>query len=231
VFDYTRDGILRSFEDSLQRLGLEHVDVLLVHDIGRLTHGTRNAGYWDQLTTGGGWEALASLKAQGLARAIGVGVNECEAVDACMEATDLDCVMLAGRYTLLDHAGAIPLMDRCAQRGVAVLAAGPFNSGVLAGGTTFDYGPVPDDVVRRVDALRRACERSGVSLRAAALQFPFAHPATFSCVAGAHSRGELVANVADLQAHIPGSFWQALRAEGLIDERAPLPPSGVARMS
>jgi D-threo-aldose 1-dehydrogenase len=112
-----------------------------------------------------------------------------------------------------------------------VLAAGPFNSGVLAGGTTFDYAPAPESVMRKVDALRRACERDGVPLRAAALQFPLAHPATYCVVAGAHSRSELVANVADLNARIPASFWRALRAEGLIDERAPLPPSGVARMS
>jgi D-threo-aldose 1-dehydrogenase len=231
VFDYTREGILRSFEDSLERLGLEHVDVLLVHDIGRLTHESRNAAHWEQLTDGGGWSALASLKAQGLARAIGVGVNECEAASGCLDETDLDCVMLAGRYTLLDHAGAIDLMDRCAARRVAVLTAGPFNSGVLAGGKTFDYGPAPEHVIRKVEALRRACERAGVSLCAAALQFPLGHPATVCCVAGAHSRGELVANVAELNTQIPEGFWQALRAEGLIDERAPLPPSGVARMN
>jgi D-threo-aldose 1-dehydrogenase len=231
VFDYTHDGILRSFEDSLQRLGLDRVDVLLVHDIGQLTHGTHNAVHWDQLTEGGGWQALASLKSQGLARAIGIGVNECEVVFDCMEEADLDCVMLAGRYTLLDHAGAIPLMERCAQRGVAVLAAGPFNSGVLAGGATFDYRPVPEPVRRKVEALRSACEQAGVSLRAAALQFPLAHPATFCCVAGAHARGELLGNVADLGAQIPPAFWEKLRADGLVDERAPLPLSGVARMS
>jgi D-threo-aldose 1-dehydrogenase len=231
VFDYTHDGIVRSFEDSLQRLGLERVDVLLVHDIGRLTHGDQHAAYWNQLTQGGGWRALDSLKAQGLTRAIGIGVNECEVVDACLQEVDLDCVMLAGRYTLLDHTGAIPLMERCAERGVAVLAAGPFNSGVLAGGATFDYRVAPEHVVRKVQALRRVCEESGVSLRAAALQFPLAHPATLCCVAGAHASGELVSNVADLNAHIPDSFWQALRAQGLVDERAPLPPSGVARMS
>jgi D-threo-aldose 1-dehydrogenase len=225
VFDYTHDGILRSFEDSLQRLGLDHVDVLLVHDIGQLTHGPLHADYWKQLTEGGGWRALASLKAQGRTRAIGVGVNECEVVDVCLQEADLDCVMLAGRYTLLDHAGAIGLMDRCAQQQVAVLAAGPFNSGVLAGGTTFDYRPIPQHVARKVDALRHACEQSGVSLRAAALQFPLAHPATACCVAGAHSSGELAGNIAELDAHIPRSFWEALRAEGLVDERAPLPHS------
>jgi D-threo-aldose 1-dehydrogenase len=231
VFDYTYDGVMRSFEDSLQRLGLERVDILLVHDIGRLTHGDDNAIYWNQLTEGGGWRALASLKSQGLARAIGIGVNECEVVHDCLDATQPDCVMLAGRYTLLDHAGAIPLMDRCAQRGVAVLAAGPFNSGVLAGGATFDYRPTPQHVLARVDALRKACEQADVPLRAAALQFPLAHPATFCCVAGAHSRAELAGNASDLQARIPDSFWQALRAQGLVDERAPLPRSGVGRMS
>lgn len=223
-FDYSHDGVLRSFEDSLQRLGLARIDLLHVHDIGRRTHGEHHAWHWDQLTRGGGFRALERLRREGAVGAVGLGVNEWQVAHASLEVFDLDCVMLAGRYTLLEQESLSPFLDACLQRGTAVIAAGPFNSGVLAGAANFDYAQAPVDVMRRVQALQTVCAEFDVALPAAALQFPLAHPAVVSCVAGAHSPQQLVQNIRWFEAAIPARFWQALQARGLIDGRAPLPP-------
>ncbi|MBX3604875.1 MAG: aldo/keto reductase [Piscinibacter sp.] len=223
-YDYSHDGVLRSFEDSLQRLGLARIDLLHVHDIGRRTHGERHAWHWDQLTRGGGLRALERLRREGLVAAVGFGVNEWQVAQAGLEVFDLDCVMLAGRYTLLEQGALSPFLDDCLRRGTAVIAAGPFNSGVLAGAASFDYAPVPADVVRRVQALQAVCAEFDVALPAAALQFPLAHPAVVSCVAGAHSPQQLAQNATWFEAAIPPPFWHALQARGLVDPRAPLPP-------
>lgn len=222
-FDYSGDGILRSVDESLQRLGVARLDLVLVHDIGRATHGQAHPRHWDALTRGGGFKALQSLRRQGVARAIGLGVNEWEVARDSLDHADLDCTMLAGRYTLLDHVGALDFMDACARRDHAIIAAAPFNSGVLAGGTHFDYRQVDPATASRVDRLRQACARHDVPLAAAALQFPLLHPAVAACVAGAHSAAELAANIRHLERPIPGEFWEALRDEGSIDARVPLP--------
>ncbi|MFL6662930.1 MAG: aldo/keto reductase [Rhizobacter sp.] len=227
AYDYTHDGVMRSFEDSLQRLGLAHVDLLYVHDIGRHTHGEQHAAYWQQLTRGGGLRALDSLRREKAVSAIGLGVNEWQAAHACMQELDLDCTMLAGRYTLLEQASLSPFLDDCAARGTAVVVAGPFNSGVLAGGDTFDYASAPPEVVERVRQLRAVCREFDAPLPAAALQFPLAHPAVVSCVAGAHDRAQLQQNIAWFEQPLPAELWQALRERGLVDERAPLPCDGL----
>jgi D-threo-aldose 1-dehydrogenase len=222
-FDYSHDGVMRSFEDSLRRLALARIDLLLVHDIGRRTHGEQHARHWDQLTHGGGLRALERLRHEGTVKAIGLGVNEWQVAHASLQAFDLDCVMLAGRYTLLEQGALAPFLDDCLRHGVAVLAAGPFNSGVLAGSPSFDYAPAADEVMQRVDAIEAVCAEFNVPLPAAALQFPLAHPAVVSCVAGAQSPDQLVQNVRWFETPIPAAFWQALQARGLIDARAPLP--------
>ena len=222
-YDYSRDGVLRSFDDSLRRLRVSRLDIVYVHDIGPATHGAQHATYWRQLTRGGGFRALEELRASGAAGAIGLGVNEWQVAHAAMDEIALDCTMLAGRYTLLEQGALVPFLSACARRGHAVIVAGPFNSGALAGAATFDYAPMPDGVRERVQALQRLCDAHGVALAAAALQFPLAHPAVVACVAGAHAPDEVAQNVARLAVRLPGAFWRALRASGLIDERAPLP--------
>lgn len=222
VFDYGHDAILRSFEHSQQRLGLARIDILYVHDIGRLTHGDRHDHHWAALTRGGGFRALARLRDEGQVGAIGLGVNEAAVVADAMDETQLDVVLLAGRHTLLDQ-GALPLLDRCAAAGTAVVAGGPFNSGVLAGAGTFDYEAAPPEVVARAAALRGAAERFGVPLRAAALQFPLGHPAVVAVVAGAHSAEQVRSNVEDSRRPIPPAFWDSLVHDGLLAPGTPLP--------
>lgn len=221
--DYSYGGILLSFDESLKRLGVERIDILYVHDIGRVTHGEQHAHHWRQLTQGGGFRALEELRRAGRVRAVGLGVNEWQAVHEAMQEFDLDISMLAGRYTLLEQASVSPLLDACVKRQHAIVVAGPFNSGVLAGGNTFDYGAVPPKVMQRVQTLRAVCAEFEVPLPAAALQFPLAHPAVVSCFAGAHDAAQLRQNIAWLEMPLPDAFWQALHQRGLVDERAPLP--------
>jgi D-threo-aldose 1-dehydrogenase len=220
-YDYTHAGILRSHEDSLQRLGMDRVDILLVHDIGSLTHGALHEHHWQQLTSGGGFRALRELRDGGQVRAIGLGVNEWEVVHAAMQECDLDCTLLAGRYTLLEQ-HALSLLDACARHGNAIVLGGPFNSGILAGGSKFNYADAPAEVVARVRAIGAVCDEFGVPLPAAALQFPMAHPAIASCVPGGHDVAQLRQNAAWFELPIPPAMWRALKQRGLLDERAPV---------
>jgi D-threo-aldose 1-dehydrogenase len=222
-YDYTYDAILRSHEDSLQRLGLDRVDILYVHDIGRVTHGDRHAHYWEQLTLGGGLRALERLRDEGAIKAFGLGVNEWEVIADAMDVCALDCVLLAGRYTLLEQASLAPLMDRCAREGTGVVIGGPFNSGILAGTNKFNYEDAPAAVVERVQALAAVCRDVGVPLQAAALQFPMAHPAVVSCIPGAQGIAQLRQNAHWFSQTIPAALWEALRRAGLLDPNAPVP--------
>jgi D-threo-aldose 1-dehydrogenase len=221
-YDYSFDAIMRSHEDSLQRLGLERVDILFVHDIGQMTHGERHAHYWDQLTKGGGFRALRELRAEGRVGAIGLGVNEWQVVQAAMQECDLDVTLLAGRYTLLEQ-GALTLLDNCARAGNAIVLGGPFNSGLLAGARKFNYVDAPAEVLERAEALAGVCRAFDVPLQAAALQFPLAHPAVACCIPGAHDAAQLRQNAAWFEQSIPPALWSALKQRGLIDERAPTP--------
>lgn len=225
VFDYSHAGVMRSFEDSLARLGVSHVDILLVHDIGRLTHGDRHASHWQALTQGGGFKALQALRDQGLTRAIGLGVNEWEVAQEAIDTAPLDCVLLAGRYTLLEQ-GALPFLDRCAADGVAVIVGGPFNSGLLAGQAKYDYGSVPADILARARALAAVCAEFDVPLEAAALSFPLAHPAVVSVLAGMRSPAQVLANVNWVRQPLPEGLWLALKARGLVHADAPVPEAG-----
>jgi D-threo-aldose 1-dehydrogenase len=222
-YNYSYDGVMRSFEDSLQRMALARIDILYVHDIGRYTHAERHPHYWAQLTAGGGFRALDELRRSGLVKAIGLGVNEWEIVRDSMDEIDLDLTMLAGRYTLLEQTCLSPLLDDCVRRRNALVIAGVFNSGILAGNTKFDYNEAPPDIVECVRALQRTCDEFAVPLPAVALQFPLAHPAVVSCVVGTRTAAQLQQNLAWFAQAIPDDLWQALRDRGLINAAAPLP--------
>ena len=226
IYDYTHDGILRSFEDSQHRLGMVDIDILLVHDIGRDTHGERNAHYWKQLTEGGGFKALDELRSAGAIKAVGLGVNEGAGILEAMAEFDIDCALLAGRYTLLEQDTLNDLLPACEARQVSILLGGAFNSGILARGVQgdlkYNYGDAPQDVIDRVTRLEAICRVHGAPLAAAALQFPYAHPAVATVLTGARSPGELRENVASFERELPAALWKALR-EGLLDPRAPVP--------
>jgi D-threo-aldose 1-dehydrogenase len=224
-YDYSYSGVMRSFEDSQQRLGLAHIDILYVHDIGLATHGLQHELYWQQITTGGGFKALAELRKAGVIKAVGLGVNEWQVVMQSMQEFDLDCTMLAGRYTLLEQDCLHPFLDVCQKRGNAIVIAGPFNSGILAGNSKFNYAEAPTMVVARVRALEKVCNEFGVPLQAAALQFPMAHPGVVSCVTGTRTAQQLNQNVAWFEYPIPTDLWLSLREQGLIDASAPVPLS------
>jgi D-threo-aldose 1-dehydrogenase len=229
-YDYTTDGVRRSLDASLERLGVARIDLVFVHDIDVATHGGEHAARFRDMLDGA-LPALASLKREGVIGGYGLGVNEVEICRRTLAHADLDVILLAGRYSLADQEAAATLLPACAARNVAVVLGGPFNSGILASGAHpadgsapwFNYAPAPLAVVERVAAIERICEAFDVPLKAAALQFPRGHPAVACVLAGARSAGEIEENVALARRPIPASFWQALRREGLVDEAATLP--------
>lgn len=222
VFDYSYDGILRSFEDSLQRLGLDRIDILYVHDIGEGTHGADNARHFRDLISGG-TRALDELRRDGRVKAIGLGVNEAEVCRAALDHGDWDVFLLAGRYTLLEQAPLDDLLPACARQGVSIIVGGPFNSGILVGGDTWNYGAAPASIIERVTRLKATCARFDVPLPAAALQFPLAHPCVASVIPGLRNRSELAETRGWAGLSIPTAFWEALKAENLLHPAAPTP--------
>jgi D-threo-aldose 1-dehydrogenase len=229
VFDYSHDGVLRSWEASLQRLGLAKVDLLYVHDVGEQTHGAAHAAMWQQLTAGGGFRALQRLRDEGSISGFGLGVNE---IAVCLEAmnyTRIDVLLLAGRYTLLEQGALDELLPKAEASGTAVIVGGPYNSGILAAGTRskapprYNYGPAPADVMARVARIEAVCERHAVPLAAAALQFPLAHPQVASVIPGIASVAQWGDTLRFYRAVIPPRFWQDLKAEGLLNDDAPVP--------
>ncbi len=217
VYDYSHDGVLRSLEFSLERLGLDRVDILHAHDLDLRNHGSREAlDARLREFAEGGHRALHELKRQGVIRAIGLGVNEWEPALWLAERAELDVILLAGRWTLLEQ-GAARLMEVCAQRGIGVVVGGPYNSGVLAGGAHFDYGAVPAAVAERARRLGAVCARHGVPLLHAAFRWPLLHPAVVSVVPGSQSAAEMAGNLAAARAEVPAALWEDLRVEGLIE--------------
>jgi len=223
VYDYTHDGILRSHEDSLTRLGLDRVEILYVHDIGRMTHGDAHPAMLAQLFEGGGFRALQRLRDQGAIDAFGIGVNETEVALELMDRVELDVILLAGRYTLLEQGALKHFLPRCLAEGVAVVIGGPYNSGLLVGGGTYDYEPAPASMLARARAIEAICARHGVALGAAALQFPLAHPAVASVIPGLASVEEVDQTVLRYQTPIPPALWEALKSEHLLAAEAPVP--------
>ena len=200
VFDFSADGVRRSLAESLERLDLDRVDVALIHDPDDHLEQALAEAY----------PALEALRAEGIVRRIGVGMNQWEALSLFVRETDVDCVLVAGRYTLLDRSAGGELLPLCAARGCTVFAGGVFNSGLLAGGSTFDYAPASRDLLERARELAATCGRWGVPLKAAALQFPLRHPAVGSILVGCRTAAELDEDLGLLEMELPGGLWDEL---------------------
>lgn len=222
TFDYSRDGILRSFEKSLGRLGLDRVDIAYVHDPD-----DHHAQARDEAIP-----ALVRLRDEGVISAVGVGMNSSEPLAAFVRDSDIDIVLCAGRYSLLDQQALPDLLPLCTRRGVAVVIGGVFNSGILADpvpGATFDYRPAPMHLLARAQRLATICRRHEVPLTAAAVQFPFGHPAVRSVLIGARSAAEVTADTAALATSIPPSMWQEMVDAGLLGPEVPTPAAQMHR--
>jgi D-threo-aldose 1-dehydrogenase len=228
-FDYSYDGVMRSYGASLERLGVDRVDILYVHDVDAMTHGSRAASEARirELIDQGGWRALDQLRAAGDVAAIGAGVNEWEPCARLLELADPDLFLLAGRYTLLEQAALETLLPECERRGAGVVIGGPFNSGVLAvgpkPGAMYNYAPAPEHILERVAAIAAVCAEFDVPLPKAALQFPLAHPAVVSVIPGGQTPAEVARNAELLHDPVPLALWPALKREGLMRPDAPVP--------
>ena len=227
VFDYSHAGVMRSYEDSLQRLGLTRVDILLMHDIGALTHGSAAHRGLMPLAMDGGYKAMDELRRAGEVRALGLGVNEWQVCEEAMDCGDFDCFLLAGRYTLLEQEALCSFLPRCARAGVAVIAGGVFNSGILAAasaaGAHYNYEPAPPAIAARARRIAEICAAHQTPPAAAALQFPLAHPAVTAVIPGARSAGEVRQNAALMKTPIPPALWDDLRTAELLRPDAPTP--------
>ncbi len=214
AYDYSYDGVMRSFEASLHRLGLSRIDILYMHDLGRVTHGEAHDHYRAQAV--GGLRAMTELRDQGAVSAIGLGVNEVEICADCIEQADLDLLMIAGRYTLLNRESEA-FFERCHARGIGIVGAGVFNSGILAtgarrGAAYYDYSPAPEHIMRRVEALEQLCAHHDIPLAAAALQWVARHPAVTQVVLGTGNPARIGQSVELARQAIPPAFWAEVKA-------------------
>ena len=219
-FDFSRDGILRSLEESLERLHFEAVDVLYLHD-------SDFVGQHADEDFAAGLSTLVELRRQGVVKAIGMGMNQWELSGRMVERFDLDFILLAGRYTLLEQSALPEFLLLCLERGVRLAIGGPYNSGILARDldqpVSFEYQPAPPHLIEKARRLKAVCERHQVELRAAALQFLFAHAAVATAVPGAATVAELEDNVRMMQVEIPADLWAELKSENLLPAAAPTP--------
>ncbi len=225
VNDYSADATLRSIEGSLERLRTDRLDIVWVHDIAQDFYGDEWLEYFNQARKGA-FRVLTRLREEGVIKAWGLGVNKVEPCELTLQLDEAqpDGFLLAGRYTLLDHERALQrLMPEASARQVDIVVGGPYSSGVLAGGTHFEYQPASSQIMARVERIKAIAQRFGVSLKAAALQFSLANPAVAAVIPGASRPGRIAEDVAALQENIPLAFWQALRHEGLVAGNAPLP--------
>lgn len=229
VFDYTYDGVMRSYEASKQRLGVESVDILLVHDVCVFSQGSQEVSDAKvrELFDGGGYRALSELRDSGEITAIGAGVNEWQVCEKLLGLGDFDGFLLAGRYTLLEQEALDSFLPLCEKRDVGIILGGPYNSGILASGAVpgakYNYADAPPDIMARVARIETVCAAHDTPLIAAALQFVLGHPCIKTVVPGAVSAAEVQANAALMERAIPDALWQDLRSEGLIRPDAPLP--------
>jgi D-threo-aldose 1-dehydrogenase len=225
-FDYSREGIRRSVDESLRRLGTDYIDILLLHDVGALTHGSRHGEVLRQVLDES-LPTLAELKSSGVCRGVGIGVNEQAVCLELLPRFPLDFIMLAGRYTLIEQVGAVSVLNEAQRRCVGMLIAGPYNSGLLSGalrpGNTYNYLPVEPAMYQRAEELYVLCSEAGVDVGSAALQFPLAHPAVACVVAGMRSTAEVESAVGRLNAQLPASLWQKLREKGFLLPDVPTP--------
>ena len=220
VFDFSRDGIMRSFEESLERLGLDRIEMLLIHD---------PEGRYEQ-AIGEAYPTIADLRSQGMVKAIGAGMNEWQMLARFAQEGDFDCFLLAGRYTMLDQSGLAEFLPLCEEKGISVVLGGPYNGGILASdlspSSTFNYKIAAPEVLARARALKAVCDRHAVPLKAAALQFGLAHPAVAATIPGPASVEELEENFRMAQYPIPDDLWAELRHEKLISSNAPTATAG-----
>ena len=210
VFDYSRDGILRSIDDSLARMGVDHIDIALMHDCENHSEEAINNAY----------PVLANLRDQGIIKAVGVGLNFVDVAMKIMKAVDLDIALIAGRYTLLDQSAGTALLDYALERQVDITIGGVFNSGVLADpkpGATFEYLPASDEIIKKAQDIGAFLNERDIPLTAAALQFPLRHPAVTSVLTGSRSSAELLSNIADFDRALPENIWTELEDAGLIE--------------
>jgi D-threo-aldose 1-dehydrogenase len=218
VFDFSYDGVMRSFEESLERLGVDRIDILHIHDPD---------DYFEQALSGA-YRALDKLRSEGTIKALGSGMNQAEMLARFAREADFDCFLVAGRYSLLDQAALPELLPICEQKGIAIIIGGVYNSGILANlgnpeRETFNYQPAEQRWVDKARRIKSVCDRHGVPLQAAALQFPLAHPAVATVLTGARTTDELDQNATFMRHPIPSDLWQELKAEGLLPEEAPTP--------
>jgi D-threo-aldose 1-dehydrogenase len=225
-FDYSYDGVMRSYQQALQRLALDTVDALVIHDLDGGFHGDKLAGYEKQLFDSG-MRALEELKASGDVKAFGMGINLGETLERTAARVNIDFALVAMPYTLLDQASLHTGMAACVKRGVSVIIGAPFASGILVtgskAGAKYAYGDASPEIQAKVRGIEAACKAHDVALPAAALQFPLAHPAVVSIIPGAARASEVIANIASLEAAIPAAFWTDLKDRDLIDKDSPVP--------
>ncbi|SFN06341.1 D-threo-aldose 1-dehydrogenase [Saccharopolyspora antimicrobica] len=225
VHEWTADATERSVEDSLRRLGVDRIDVLWVHDVAQDFHGDLWLQKIEEARTGA-FRVLSRLRDEGVIRAWGLGVNRTEPIEItlALDEPKPDGFVMAGRYTLLDHEQPLQrLLPMAAEQGVDMVVGGPYNSGVLAGGSHFEYQEASPAIYERVERLKAVADRHGVSIKAAALQFSLAHPVTVAVIAGASRPGHVDEDIAALEEKIPADFWAELRQSGLVSPQAPLP--------
>jgi len=227
VFDYSYDGIMRSVEESLERLGLDRIDVLFAHDLDVFTHESERARdrHVDAFMRGG-YRALVKLRADDTIKAFGAGVNEWQVCQQLAERGEFDLFLLAGRYTLLEQEALETFLPLCERRGIGIVIGGAFNSGILASGAKpgawYNYNPAPRPILDRVRQIDRVCRAHGVKLVETALRFPLGHPSVVSVVAGASHPAEVARNITTLAAKIPRALWKDLKAAGLVRPDAPV---------
>ncbi|MDF1606853.1 aldo/keto reductase [Hoeflea sp. YIM 152468] len=228
VYDYTHDGVMRSVEFSLERLGVDSIDILFAHDLDIFNHGSQEAldAKLDEFMAGG-YKALLSLRDQGVIKAFGAGVNEWQPCQSMAERGDFDLFLLAGRYTLLEQQALESFLPLAVQRGIGIIIGGPYNSGVLATGAKpgafYNYDPAPQHILDRVARIDAVCKRHGVRMVDAAFQFPLCHPAVVSVIPGGQGVAEVEANLDAARASIPSALWAELKADGLMRDDAPVP--------
>ncbi len=224
-YDYSYDGIIRSVEDSLQRLGLARIDILYIHDVDTVNHGPDGVQVRFREAMEG-YRALERLRDQRLVGAIGAGINEWQMCENFARAGDFDCFLLAGRYTLLEQEALDSFLPLCEDRGIGIILGGPYNTGILVtgakAGAWYNYGPASQEILARVTRIEMVCQSHNVTLAAAALQFPLLHPAVASVIPGCRQPVEVEQNLALYRQPISEGLWRDLKTEGLIRDDAPV---------
>ena len=227
IVDYSYDGTMRSFEQSLLRLGLDRIDIVLLHDVDVWTHGPEMADQRFREAMEGAYRAVHELRSQGVIKAVGLGLNESDTTVRFVKAGDFDCVLLAGRYSLLHQDALDEFLPLAEQKGVGVMLGGVYNSGILATGAKpgahFNYVPAPPEVMDKVARIERVCEAHGVPIAVAALRFALGAPAVASVILGGVSPEEVERNMKAINTEVPAGLWSDLKAEGLLPEAVPVP--------